>query len=181
MFPYRGIMLHKIYFPVLCAQKLRMTLINEDKERHYQNSLKRLVSYDTNRTRRANSSCCGSFPFRSISLHCCGGMKWNDSAQQRLLIRWSSKFHSDVCVIGRKVKRKCCSLHFVNVEYGCVLGVFPWNPDRTSWRRRFLCWGVCFTEVLVEVRNERLLTCDKKPLKSELSGLMCLSLFDSDR
>ena len=54
MFPYRGIMLHKIYFPVLCAQKLRMTLINEDKERHYQNSLKRLVSlwYET-RTRHA--------------------------------------------------------------------------------------------------------------------------------
>ena len=39
-------MLHKIDFPVLFAQKLRMTLIKEDKERHFQNSLKSLVSYD---------------------------------------------------------------------------------------------------------------------------------------
>ena len=45
MFPYQGIMLHKISFPVLCAQKLRIT---------NQNSLKRLVSlwYET-RTWRA--------------------------------------------------------------------------------------------------------------------------------
>ena len=35
------------YFPVLCALKLRMTLINEDKERHFQNSMKRVVSHDT--------------------------------------------------------------------------------------------------------------------------------------
>ena len=39
-------MLRKIDFPVLFAQKLRMTLIKEDKERHFKNSLKSLVLYD---------------------------------------------------------------------------------------------------------------------------------------
>ena len=40
-------MLRKIVFPLLFAPNLRMTLINEDKERHFQKPLKLEVSYDT--------------------------------------------------------------------------------------------------------------------------------------
>ena len=40
-------MLLKIVFSVLFAQKLMMTPINEDKERHFQKSLKSGFSYDT--------------------------------------------------------------------------------------------------------------------------------------
>ena len=47
MFPYRGIMLRKVVLPVLFALILKITLMNEDKERHFQKPLKLEVSYDT--------------------------------------------------------------------------------------------------------------------------------------